>query len=82
MKILVTVSIPAISAQYDILVPNDLRIKTIASLIADSVEDLSDHKYISSGEECLCYKEKSIIMKNNSTLKRYGVQNGDHIIIM
>lgn len=82
MKILVSVSIPAISAKYDILVPNDLRIKTVVSLIADSVEELSNYKYVSSGDECLCYKEKAIIMKNNATLKRYGVQNGDHIIIM
>ena len=82
MKILVNVFVPAISERYDILVPDDLRIRTVVGLIASGVEDLSDGNYISSGEECLCSVEKDILLRENTTLKNYGIQNGDHLMIM
>lgn len=82
MKILVNVHIPAISQEYDILVPDDLRIKTVVNLIASTVEGLSNRLYIASGEECLCSVEKNILLRQNATLEKYGIQNGDHLIMM
>jgi len=82
MKILVNVYIPAISEKYDVLIPNNLRIKIVVSLIASTVEDLSDHLYTTSGDECLCSVEKNILLRHNATLDNYGIQNGDHLILM
>lgn len=82
MKLLVNVHIPAISQEYDILVPDSLRIKTVVSLIANAVSDLSNHLYVVSGEECLCSAEKNILLRGNVTLKQYGIKNGDHLIMM
>lgn len=82
MKLLVSVHVPSISERYDILVPNDVRIKNIISLLAGTVEELSDHRYVVSGEECLCSAEKNILLRHNATLKQYGIQNGDHLIMM
>lgn len=82
MKLLVSVQVPAISQKYDILVPDDLRIKSVITLIAGAVEGLSDHRYVSSGEECLCSADKNILLRHNTTLKQYGIQNGDHLIMM
>lgn len=82
MKILINVSIPTISEQYDVLVPDTLRIKAIISLVAETVEGLSNHLYIASGEECLCSVEKNITLKQNATLKSYGIQNGDHLMMV
>lgn len=82
MKILVNVSIPAISEKYDVLIPDSLRIKSVVSLIASTVEDLSNHLYVASGEECLCSVEKNILLRQNATLEKYGIQNGDHLIMM
>lgn len=82
MKILVNISIPAISEKYDILVPDDLRIKTVVNLIAGAVEGLSNGLYVASGEECLCSVEKNILLRNNATLEKYGIRNGDHLIMM
>lgn len=82
MKVLVNVYIPAIAESYDILVPSFLRIKSVISLIAKTVEGLSDHLYVASGEECLCSSEKNILLKSNTTLERYGIKNGDHLIMM
>lgn len=82
MKILVNVHIPAISEKYDVLVPNSLRIKTVTFLIASTVEGLSGHRYAASGEECLCSVEKNILLRQNATLEKYGIKNGDHLIMM
>lgn len=82
MKILVNVSIPAISENYDIWVPATLRVRTIASLIAEAVEGLSNHLYVASGKECLCSVEKNIQLRSNATLEKYGVKNGDHLVLI
>lgn len=82
MKILVNVYVPAIEERYDILVPDFMRIKSVISLIAGTVENLSDRLYVSSGEECLCSAEKNILLRSNATLEKYGIQNGDHLIMM
>lgn len=82
MKILVNVSVPAIGEKYDILVPGFLRIRSVTNLIAGAVENLSNHVYVSSGEECLCSADRNILLRPNATLERYGIQNGDHLILM
>lgn len=82
MKILVNVHVPAISQKYDVLIPDFLRIKSVTSLIAHTVEDLSNHMYVSSGEECLCSAEKNIVLRENATLEKYGIQNGDHLVLI
>lgn len=82
MKILVTVHVPAISERYDILVPDSLRIKSVATMIAETVESLSNHLYVASGEECLCSVEKNILLRHNATLEKYGIRNGDHLVMM
>ncbi len=82
MKILINVFVPAIGEKYDIIVPDFLRIKIISSLVAEVVEELSDNKYVSSGREQLCSAEKNILLSSIATLKKYGIQNGDHLILM
>lgn len=82
MKLLLNIRIPSISESYDMLVPSDMRIKSIVSLIAGAVENLSNHMYVSSGEECLCSVEKNILLRHNATLEKYGIKNGDHLILM
>lgn len=82
MKVLVNISIPAISQKYDVFIPNDLRIKNVLTMIAQTVENLSDHLYVASGRECLCSVEKGIMLRNSATLEKYGIQNGDHLILM
>lgn len=82
MKILLNIYVPAIGQKYDVLVPNFLRIKSVTTLVASAVENLSDHLYVSSGEECLCSAEKNIVLRANATLEKYGIKNGDHLVMM
>ena len=82
MKELVSIYVPAVGLKYDILVPDDVRIKNIISLVAGAVENLSNHKYVASGEEYLYSAEKGILLRPNATLEKYGIQNGDHLVMM
>ena len=82
MKILVNVFVPAIGKKYDILVPDFLKVRTVTSLVARAVVNLSDNMYVPSGNEKLCSAEKDILLNSNVTLEKYGIQNGDHLILL
>ena len=82
MKLLINVSVPAIGEKYDILVPDNLRIRNVTLLIAETVENLSNHMYISSGGEHLCSADKNILLRPNATLEKYGIKNGDHLVMI
>lgn len=82
MKILVNVNIPAISESFDISLPDSMRIKNVVSLIATTVEEISNRMYVVSGEEQLCSVEKNILLKSNATLQRYGIENSDHLVMI
>lgn len=82
MKLLVNVYVPSISENYDVLIPESLKIKHVIFLLAEAVEELSNHVYISSGNECLCSMEKNILLRQNATLEKYGIGNGDHLIMI
>lgn len=82
MKILVNVSVPAIFGDYDILIPSFLTIGEIIPLIANAVEELSNSMYKSSGNESLCHAERAVLLNQNITIKEYGIQNGDHLVLI
>lgn len=82
MKVLVNIYAPTISQNYDVLIPDSLRIKTVVTLVAETLEGLSNHTFIASGHERLCSVEKNILLRDNATLEKYGIKNGDHLVIM
>lgn len=79
-KLLVNIYIPALEKNYDMFIPNFLPIGTVIELIGQMIEEVSDHKYISSGQEFLCFVDKNILLKQNMTLQEYGVRNGEHML--
>lgn len=82
MKILVNVHVPAISKNYDMLLPGTLSVQSITELIARSMEELTNHLYVSSKGEKLCLVEREIILQPESTLEENSVENGDHLMIL
>lgn len=82
MKLLINLSVPAVSGHYDLLIPNSLRIQEIIWLISEVVEELSDYLYAPTGDEVLCLKERNLILKRDRTFEDYGVKNGEHIILL
>lgn len=82
MKVLVNVSVPTISENYDFLIPDFLKIKEVALLVSEAVAYLSNHRYVSSWQEMICLAEQEILLREDLTLKDYNIRNGDHLIIM
>lgn len=82
MKLIVNVSIPAISEQVDVMIPIFLTVKEVVPLIASSVEEISAHKFISSGHGVLCRKEDMSILPENKTIAELRIQNGDHLVLI
>lgn len=82
MKVLVNVYVPAISEKFDVMIPDDMEVTKVISLLSEGVGKLSNHLYVSCGEECLCSVEQKVMLRNEAALKTYGIQNGDHLILM
>ncbi len=82
MKILVNVKIPAISGEYDMLIPDFEKVETIISLLTDIASEMSGNQYVSSGEEVLCHSENRIVLGTDHTLKDYDVKNGDTLLMI
>ena len=82
MKILVSIKVPAITERYDMMLPASMRIKSLIPLICETVEELSNNMYVASGRECLCSIEKNIQFRPNASLEQYGIQSGDHLILI
>lgn len=82
MKILVNVHVPAISKNYDMLLPGTLSVQSITELIARSMEEFTNRLYVSSKNEKLCLVEREVILRPESTLDENGVENGDHLMIL
>ena len=81
-KILVHVGVPVISGSYDILLPEDLPVRELTPLIAQAVEDLSDHLYPISGGEFLCSGDKRLLLREDETLGSSCLQNGDSLLLI
>lgn len=82
MKVLVNIFIPSISENYDLLIPDFLPIKELTLLIAEAVEYLSNHRYVSSRQEFICSADQELLLRKDLTLKDYQIKNGDHLFIM
>lgn len=80
-KILVNLTIPALSESYDLLIPDFLKIRVLMPMVADAVTELSSGQYISSGKESLCCRELSKALDQGSTLRECGITNGDHLYL-
>lgn len=79
MELLLNITVPAISESYDVLAPDFLTVSELIPLIANAVEDMSEHRYTSSGAEILC--GDGTVFASQHTLKHYSVANGDHLML-
>ena len=58
-----------------------LRVDEITSMLAKMLADLSDHQYVSSGEEFLCSIDQNYLLRQERTLSDYGIVNGEHLML-
>lgn len=81
-KTLLTVEIPAISKEYDVLVNSETTVGEITELLCRAVEDASDQAYTSSKSEILCLIEEQRVLKGNEVFGKYNIKNGDHLLML
>lgn len=82
VNVLVSVHCPAISWIQDVYLPVSLTVKDISILLAKGLEDITNHRYVSSGNEILCLKDKGAILNEALYLKDCGIQNGDSLVLI
>ena len=81
-KLLVRISVPAISDRFDIWVPDFLPIRELIPLIVETLEQMTRNAYASSHSEVLCLTDPQRILPEDGTLKSLGVRNGEQLILI
>lgn len=81
-KIIIRVTVPAVSRTFDVFVPLDLEIFQLTKIIVRGVEELCDGAYISSGKEMLNLKKNKLLFNPELTLYSYGIKDGTEIYLI
>lgn len=81
-KILITLEVPALDQCFDVYIPNFLTIDELVPLLAQGLKEISEQLYTISGTELLCQCKTNKVMGNKYTLADYGVENGEHLLII
>lgn len=82
MKILVRLEVPAIEKSYDVWIPDNLNVGDTIDLLGNSVEKISNQKYVYSGTECLCIRSGGKLMNRKEKLLAYDIKNGDYLVLI
>lgn len=76
-KILVTLIVPSIGEEFDVLIPGFLKIKEVKALLAEAVSDITQNMYVPSGGEILCRGNPRMILNMECTMMEYEVVHGE-----
>lgn len=82
MKISINLLVPAIGKDFDVLIPDFVKIAELTPLLSQAVSELSNHEYVSSHQELLCHRELNLLLSQDKTFDDYQIQNGDHIYLL
>ena len=80
-KILITLKVPSVQLEQEVMIPDFLPVKEIIKLLTEAVVDLTQNMYISSGEEILCRKAPDMVLNERYTLQDYGVEHGETLYL-
>jgi hypothetical protein len=81
-KVLVEICIPAIGKRFDIFVPTDVPIEDVRKVIAGGVAEITNGKYIQSGEEQLCLREPEGVLNPSYCLQDYGIKDSTQLFLI
>lgn len=80
-KLLVTIEVPSVEQQFDLLVPPSLTPSLLRELLYQLLNELTVSAYVSSGRETLCRREDRKILPSEVSLEDSGIRMGDHLIL-
>lgn len=81
-KLLVGLNVPAVRQRYDMFVPQDMVIEALVHILADGLSQLTDGRYLVSGEEKLTLTEPDLLLNPAFTLADYGVMDGAQLVLL
>ena len=81
-KVLIHLSVPAVQESFDLFIPQDIVIGQIITSMTEGISEMTHHRYTVSGKEMLILQDSSVPLCPDNTLNQYGIQDGDHLIII
>lgn len=81
-KVLIEIHIPASGDHFDTFTPVDVPIGVVAGVIAGGVAEITNGRYVTSGNERLCMKAPSGLLDPRLTLQDYGVKDGMQLYLV
>lgn len=81
-RILVSLSVPLLSEQYDVFLNDDVRIEQLLPVVVQGVSDIASGKYSSTGREMLMTVMPDRLLSPFHTLSEYGVSDGAKLMMI
>ncbi len=81
-KILVEVFVPAEGVSYDVLLPRELRIGEVISLLSRAFSDLSDGCFREGDTTFLCDRKSGKILSLERTVYELALRNGSSLMLI
>lgn len=80
-KTLIGLYVPAAQERFDLLVPADLNIETLSSLLISGVTELCNGRYIPSRQGMLTLRNPDMLLHPEKTLADYGIEDGAQLVL-
>ena len=81
-KILINVTVPLISKTYDMFVPVKCLLGELTKIIANGVKELSDGRFVPSGDEQLVCADPELLPDPEKTMSDYGFGDGSKFFLI
>lgn len=81
-KVLIHLFVPAVQESFDLFVPQDILIDQIIASMTEGIFEITHQRYSPSGKEMLIMENSSVPLCPENTLNQYGIQDGEHLIIV
>lgn len=81
-KILAEVFLPAEDVSYDVLLPQELKIREVIQLLSQAFSDLSDGCYEKSGDTFLCDRKTGKILDGEHSVYELALHNGSSLMLI
>ncbi|WP_418745977.1 hypothetical protein [Frisingicoccus sp.] len=80
-KILISLYVPSINQHFDVLLPSFMEINSLIPMITEALADITQYRYVPSGEEILCNSSSGILYDRNHTVEECGIRYGEKVYI-
>lgn len=80
-KVLITLIVPSVEEEFDVLIPEFLSIGEIIRLLTEAVSDITQNMYVPSGGEVLCRSNPVMLLNAEHVMAEYEVAHGERLYL-